>query len=46
VANAVEGFERLAVGMQGLTATTREAFGAPDRLDLVHLAGFGDRRKP
>ena len=44
--DAVEDPERLTIGMQGLTATTREAFEPPDRLDLVHLVGFGDRRKP
>src|SRR5689334_5298788 len=43
---AVQGFERLAVGMQGLAAPARETSRFQDRLDLVHLIGFGDRRKP
>ena len=44
-ANAVEGFERFAVGMQGFALTAPEALRSPDRLDPVHLVGFGDRRK-
>ena len=44
-ADAVEDFERLAVGMQGLALTAREGLRSPDRLDLVHLVGFGDRRE-
>ena len=41
----VEHLERLAVGMQGLALTTCEAPRSQDRLDLVHLVHFGDRRK-
>ena len=43
--DAVEHLERLAVGMQGLALTTCEAPRSQDRLDLVHLVHFGDRRK-
>ena len=35
--------ERLARRMQGLTWTAGEASWSPDRLDRVHLVGFGDR---
>jgi len=38
--DAVEGLGRLAVGMQGLAATTREAFGAPNALDLLTGRGI------
>jgi hypothetical protein len=31
--------------MQGLAQTASEALRSPDRLDRVHLVGFGDRRK-
>src|SRR5437868_12344489 len=44
-ANAVEGFERLTVGTQGLALTAPEALLSPDGLDSVHLVGLGDRRK-
>ena len=37
--------ERLARRMQGLAQTASEALRSPDRLDRVHLVGFGDRRK-
>jgi hypothetical protein len=43
--NAVEGFERLAVGVQGLTLTAPEPSRSPDRLDFMDFVGFGDRRK-
>jgi hypothetical protein len=45
-AEAVQGVERLAVWVQRLAAPAREASRFQDRLDLVHLIGFGDRRKP
>jgi hypothetical protein len=44
-ADSLEGVERLALGMQGLALTTPVTLPPPDRLDLVHLIGFGDRRK-
>jgi hypothetical protein len=31
--------------MQRLAQTASEASRSPDRLDRVHLVGFGDRRK-
>src|SRR5882724_2436562 len=31
--------------MQGLAQTAGEALPSPDRLDRVHLVGFGDRRE-
>ena len=37
--DAVKGVERLAVGVQGLALTAREASRFPDRLDLVNLVG-------
>jgi len=40
-----QGFERLAIGVQGLALTPREASRSPNRLDLVRLLGFGNRRK-
>jgi hypothetical protein len=43
--DVLEGFERLTVGVQSLAPTAREASRSPDRLDPVHLVGFGDRRK-
>jgi hypothetical protein len=36
---------RLALGMQRFTPPPGEALRSPDRLDLVHLVPFGDRRK-
>ncbi len=44
-ANAVEGVERLALGMKRLALPTLEASRSPDRFDLVDLVRFGDRRK-
>jgi hypothetical protein len=44
-ADTVEDFGRLPVGVQRLAAATREASRSQDRVDLVHLVGFGDRRK-
>ena len=44
-ADALEGVERLALGMQGLTQPTSEGPRFQDRLDLVHLVRFGDCRK-
>ena len=44
-ADAVEGFERLTLGVQRFALTTPEAPGSPDRLDFVDLVGFSDRRK-
>src|SRR6201981_2358668 len=41
----VEGFEWLALRVQRLALTAPEAARSPDRLDTVHLVGFGDRRK-
>ena len=43
---AVQGVERLAVGVQRLAAPVHEVSRSQDRLDLMHLIGFGDRRKP
>ena len=43
--DAVESVERLALGMQRFTAPAGEPSRSPDRLVLVHLVGFGDRRK-
>src|SRR5712671_4195315 len=43
--DTVEGIERLAVGVQGLALTAREASRFPDRLDLVLLVRLGDRWK-
>ena len=43
--DTLEGFERLAVRVQRLALTAPEAAWSPDRLDLVRLIGFGDRRK-
>jgi hypothetical protein len=43
--DALEGFERLAIRMQGLALTAAEAFRFQDRLDPVLLVGFGDCRK-
>jgi len=44
-ANALEGVERLALGMQSLAVPARKASRSPDRLDLVHLVRLGDGRK-
>src|SRR5262249_28124608 len=44
-ANAVEGFDRLALGVQRFALTAPKASRSPDRLDFVDLVGFGDRRK-
>ena len=41
----LEGGERLTRGVQRLALTPGEALRPPDRRDLVHLLGFGDRRK-
>src|ERR1700746_1046721 len=41
----VEGFEWLALRVQRLALTAPEAARSPDRLDAVHLVGFGDRRE-
>ena len=45
-ADAVKGFERLALAVQRLAQPAREAPRAQDRVDLVHLVGLGDRREP
>jgi hypothetical protein len=44
-ADAVEGLERLAVGVQRFVPPTTEGSRPPDRLDLVRLVGFGDGRE-
>ncbi len=44
--DAVQGVERLTIGVQRLTAPARAASRFQDRLDLVGFIGFGDRRKP
>jgi len=44
-AEAVEGFERLALGVQRFALAAPKASRSPDRLDAVDLVGFGDRRK-
>jgi len=44
-ADALEGGERLALGMQRLTLAAPKALWPPNRLDLMHLIGFGDCRK-
>ena len=44
-ADAVEGFKWLTVGVQRFASTAPEALRSPDRLDPVHLVGFGERRK-
>jgi hypothetical protein len=36
----LEGFERLAVGVQSLAPTARKASRSPDRLDPVYLVLF------
>src|SRR5207302_3289378 len=41
----VEGCEWLALRVQRLALTAPEAARSPDRLDAVHLVGFGDCRK-
>jgi len=41
----LDGVERLATGVQNLALTAREGLRSPDRLNLVHLLHFGDRRK-
>src|SRR6516162_4225121 len=43
--DAVEGVERLALGVQRLTLPAPEASRSPDRLDPVHLIDFSDRWK-
>ena len=45
-ADAVDGFERLAVRVQGLPLLAREASRSEDRLDRVDLVDLGDRREP
>jgi hypothetical protein len=42
---AVEGLQWLGVGMQHFAVPTREATGAQDRVGLVDLIGFDDRRE-
>src|SRR3984893_19222550 len=37
--------ERLARGVQRLARPPGEALRSPDRVNLVHLVGFGDRRE-
>jgi hypothetical protein len=44
-ADMVEGSERLTREVQGFAPAADEAFGSPDRLDVVRLVSFGDRRK-
>src|SRR5262249_61973819 len=44
-ADAVESFDRLALGVQRFALTPPEASRSPDRLDPMHLVGFRDRRK-
>src|SRR6516162_1426533 len=43
--NVLQNEERLARRMQCLARTAGEASRSPDRVDRVHLVGFGDRRK-
>jgi hypothetical protein len=38
--DVLEGFERLAVGVQSLAPTARKASRSPDRLDPVYLVLF------
>src|SRR5204863_9159374 len=44
-ADVLAGGERLALGVQCLALPPGEALRPPDRFDLVHLPGFGNRRK-
>jgi len=44
-ANVLQGGERLARGVQRFARPPGEALRSPDRLDLVHLVGFGDCRE-
>jgi len=44
-ADAVEGVEWLAPGMQRLALPAHEGSWSEDRPDLVHLVRFGDGRK-
>src|SRR5215471_17453218 len=43
--DAVEAFERLALGVQGFALTAQKAFRSPDRLEVRRLVLFDDRRK-
>jgi hypothetical protein len=44
-ADVLQDIERLTIAVQRLAQTAGKTSRSPDRLDPVHLVGFGDRRK-